>query len=449
MKNKTFKIRPLSLALLLAGIGMAQTSYAVDLVAIDGQWSPDGGTTQIPMWGFAADTGQACGSLPAWTVGPQLTDADLVAGNLTINLRNCLSEGVSIVIPGQPTTFTPVTTVDMSGRTRITAFTHEAAANGGTASYTWTGVKDGTYLYQSGSHPAKQVQMGLYGALTIKGTSYPDAHDEVTLLYSEIDPALHSPPAAATPLGYHPRHYLVNGSVNPPALNAGDTNHPTVLRFLNAGLDFHVPALNGSYMSLVAEDGNLYPFAKQQYSVSLAAGKTIDALWSPASAGSHVIYDRRGNGMVATLTLAAGVGEPIANDDSYMTGEDMPLDVLISFDIDGITPLTGVLANDTDALMVALTVPPSSANLVSSTSSGSLTLNADGSLSYTPNANFNGTDSFTYVANDGALDSNLATVNISILVPPTALDDSYNVDEDVLLVVLAITGVLANDVKFF
>ena len=346
---------------------MAGPTLAVDLVAIDGQWSPDGGTTQIPMWGFATDTGQACGSLPMWTVGPQLTDLDLVAGDLTINLRNCLSESASIVIPGQPATSCngsaclPVTMTDVTGRTRVTAFTTEAPA-GGTMSYTWTGVKDGTYLYQSGSHPAKQVQMGLYGALTIKGTSYPDAHDEVTLLYSEIDPALHSPPAAATPLGYHPRHYLVNGSTSQSFPNAGDTNHPTLLRFLNAGLDFHVPALNGSYMSLVAEDGNLYPFAKQQYSVSLAAGKTIDALWSPASAGNHVIYDRRGNGMVASLTLAAGVGQAIAIDDSYNVDEDTPLNVAT----------LGVLINDTDSLLAALTVPPSSANLISSTSAGRL-----------------------------------------------------------------------------
>lgn len=401
MKNKTFKIRPISLALLLAGIGMAPASYAVDLVAIGGQWSPDGGVTQIPMWGFASDTGQTCGSSPNWTTGPQLTDTDLVGGNLTVNLRNCLSEGVSIVIPGQPAIFTPV----RDGAGRVTAFTTQAAANGGIESYTWTGVKDGTYLYQSGSHPAKQVQMGLYGALTIKGTSYPDVHDEVTLLYSEIDPALHSPPTAATPLGYHPKHYLVNGSESESFPAAGDTNHPTLLRFLNAGLDFHVPALSSGYMSLVAEDGNAYPFAKQQYSANLAAGKTIDALWQASSEGDFVIYDRRGNNMVATLTVAAGAGQPVANDDSsYTIGEDGVLTVAA----------IGVLGNDTDSTLTALTVPPSSANLVSSTSSGTLGLNADGSFIYTPDADFNGTDTFTYRANDGTLDSNVASVSITV-----------------------------------
>ena len=71
----------------------------------------------------------------------------------------------------------------------------------------------------------------------------------------------------------------------------------------------------------------------------------------------------------------------------------------------------GVLNNDTDAdadgdLLTAM--------LVSGTSKGTLTLNADGSFAYTPNANFNGYDSFTYVANDGLEDSNTATVTITI-----------------------------------
>ena len=204
------KLRTAFLALTIA-ILLASPSFAVDLVAVEGQWSPDGGITQISMWGFAKDTGQACDALPAWTVGPQLTDADLVGNDLTIGLRNCLDEPVSIVIPGQLATFTPRTVTDGAGRVRIASLTHEAAPNGGTDSYTWTGVQTGTYLYQSGSHQSKQVHMGLYGALTIG--SYPGTSGDVTLLYSEIDPALHQTPAAATPLGYHPRYYLVNGLV--------------------------------------------------------------------------------------------------------------------------------------------------------------------------------------------------------------------------------------------
>ena len=43
-----------------------------------------------------------------------------------------------------------------------------------------------------------------------------------------------------------------------------------------------------------------------------------------------------------------------------------------------------------------------------------MTLNANGSFTYTPAANYNGPDSFTYKANDGTPDCNVATVTITV-----------------------------------
>ncbi len=51
-------------------------------------------------------------------------------------------------------------------------------------------------------------------------------------------------------------------------------------------------------------------------------------------------------------------------------------------------------------------------SLVTGPTNGTLVLNADGSFTYTPNANYNGTDSFTYTASDGTL-TDQATVNIT------------------------------------
>src|SRR5207249_3518309 len=102
----------------------------------------------------------------------------------------------------------------------------------------------------------------------------------------------------------------------------------------------------------------------------------------------------------------------------------------------------GVLGNDTDVEGDAKT-----AMLVSGPTHGTLTLNADGSFSYTPAANYNGADSFTYKANDGAADSNVATVSITVSAvndAPVAANDSYSAAEDTLLAVAA-PGVLAND----
>ena len=80
---------------------------------------------------------------------------------------------------------------------------------------------------------------------------------------------------------------------------------------------------------------------------------------------------------------------------------------------------------------------------------GSLTLNADGSFSYQPAALFVGNDSFTYTANDGTADSNTATVTITVNsvltnTAPVANDDSYDVNQDTLLSIIA-PGVLADD----
>jgi hypothetical protein len=91
---------------------------------------------------------------------------------------------------------------------------------------------------------------------------------------------------------------------------------------------------------------------------------------------------------------------PVANNDSYSTTEDATLSVAAP----------GVLGNDSDAESDPLT-----AVLVSGPSNGSLTLNADGSFSYTPVANFSGSDSFTYLANDGQADSNVATVSLTVV----------------------------------
>src|SRR5205823_3079554 len=45
---------------------------------------------------------------------------------------------------------------------------------------------------------------------------------------------------------------------------------------------------------------------------------------------------------------------------------------------------------------------------------GTLTVNADGTFKYTPTANFNGSDSFTYKVNDGTVDSNVATFTLTV-----------------------------------
>ena len=106
----------------------------------------------------------------------------------------------------------------------------------------------------------------------------------------------------------------------------------------------------------------------------------------------------------------------------------------------GIVP--GVLDNDNDPEGNPLT-----ATLVDDVAHGSLTLNGDGSFNYTHNGSETTSDSFTYKANDGAVDSKTATVTITVTPvndPPIGNNDTYAVAEGASLTTPA-KGVLAND----
>src|SRR5262249_7609817 len=74
------------------------------------------------------------------------------------------------------------------------------------------------------------------------------------------------------------------------------------------------------------------------------------------------------------------------------------------------------------------------AALVAGPSNGTVALDPDGSFDYTPNYHFVGTDTFTYKANDGLVDSNGATVTVNVVnnAPITAAQ-AYSVKHDTRL----------------
>ncbi|MGB4595257.1 MAG: Ig-like domain-containing protein [Anaerolineaceae bacterium] len=116
-----------------------------------------------------------------------------------------------------------------------------------------------------------------------------------------------------------------------------------------------------------------------------------------------------------------------AFDQAVTTIEDIPVDITLEAIDPESDPLTYVI--------------------VDGPTHGTLEFTALPDLTYLPNADYYGEDSFTFKATDGTSDSNVATVTItvtSVNFAPLAVDDFYETDEGVELVVAA-PGVLAND----
>src|SRR6185436_15575218 len=125
---------------------------------------------------------------------------------------------------------------------------------------------------------------------------------------------------------------------------------------------------------------------------------------------------------------------PFAQDDNYARKPGEGLSVAAP----------GVLTNDGDPSGHPLTATP-----VSTPSNGDVTLNPDGSFTYTPaDPSSMQSDSFKYKNSNGTQESNVAKVTIKVSAspaqPPIAADDAYPGKEDTPLVI-GPPGVLAND----
>jgi len=173
---------------------------------------------------------------------------------------------------------------------------------------------------------------------------------------------------------------------------------------------------------------------------ALESGEEIDDLLEAPAAGSggdeghsFVVLERivesigqqngagEDDGGVTTAAVTFGEAEesnnaPVANNDvSIITNEDTIFDNI------------NVLDNDTDADGDTLNVlgTPTASN-------GSVSVNDDGTLKYTPNANFNGQDIITYTVSDGRGGTDTATVGVTVnpVTDLTAGNDSLNVSED-------------------
>jgi VCBS repeat-containing protein len=162
---------------------------------------------------------------------------------------------------------------------------------------------------------------------------------------------------------------------------------------------------NGSYSSLDGQrvlrvaaglDTGFAPFIKLDPVVitDITGNAAISSL-----DGTRILQEVVGLNRPEIPPLLATNTAPVANNDAYTMNEDAVLSL----------SAPGFLSNDTDvngdALSAWLSVGPTH---------GTLTLNSNGSFTYSPVGDFNGSDSFTCRVTDGAADSNVAMVAITV-----------------------------------
>ncbi len=177
---------------------------------------------------------------------------------------------------------------------------------------------------------------------------------------------------------------------------------------ISTGQWYHAAVTHDGSTLRLYLDGNEVGSTALSGSVDIAPSVAVAVGSQPAGAGGrhfdgliddvHILQRALSESELAELIT--GNSPPVATNDAYSMNEDSSLLV----DVAG-----GVLANDVDA-----DLDPLQATLVDDVVHGVLTLNLDGSFDYTPDPDFSGTDSFTYMASDGSLDSDLATVVLTV-----------------------------------
>jgi manganese oxidase len=311
----------------------------INLTAKEGHVStPDGNS--IYCWGYANGAGLMQYPGPTIIATQGMT--------LTFVLNNQLPVPCSIVFPGQ----TGLGTIGgVAG-----AITSEASP-GGTVTYTVPLNQAGTYLYNSGTRPDLQVEMGLIGALVVYPrvsgvaiTNRAYAHTntvfdrEYLFLLSEMDPDIHYMVECGKmdlidTTSWRPSYWFINGRCGPDTLSASYANwlpnqpyncSPTMypgqkvlMRLVGGGRDVHPFHHHGNNSLTIARDGRMLTstnnagpdLAESNFTVAVYPGGTADAIFTWT--GKGLGWDVYGH----TSSL-----DPLApNEDSADHGKPFPV----------------------------------------------------------------------------------------------------------------------------
>jgi FtsP/CotA-like multicopper oxidase with cupredoxin domain len=226
--------------------------------------------------------------------------------------------------------------------------TREAPPDGVTvATYTFTAASPGTYMYNSGTRPELQIEMGLVGALIIRPDTYvarpegeivggnqiaynhvDSAYDhEYLFLHTEMDPRFHRAVACGNidsidNTTYNPVYWFLNGRCFPDTVLAAPSSallphqpyncfprmHPgqrVLMRMIGGGRDAHPFHPHSNNIYLIARDGRLFPlneggdvFGMSEYTPNILPGATHDAIfeWTGKGLGWDIYGHAPGDG---------------------------------------------------------------------------------------------------------------------------------------------------------
>ena len=166
--------------------------------------------------------------------------------------------------------------------------------------------------------------------------------------------------------------------------------------------------MSGNYASQQVETLQVSVAGQTQtFSVDSAGNGQFDMNYQP----KQLVFTATGTSTTLTFTSLDGPGDytgPTIDNvvvtaiKSYSVTEDNSLTIFAPGLLSGFSDV------ESDPMSAALSGPNGGAQ------HGTVTVNADGSFTYTPFADFAGTDTFGYVVNDGAANSNVALVNVSV-----------------------------------
>jgi len=352
----------------ISGVGGGTSPRAFEMFVDEGYISAADGV-QIYTWGYGASTSSGGTGLMQYS-GPTLLVKQ--GETVDITLSNRLPIRTSMMFPGQSGVTACVGTLPCrlagQGAAATGVLAGEVApgsvAAPTTVTYSFTASQPGTYLYQSGSQPGLQNEMGLVGALIVypTGTGVPTAgttrwaynhvgtafQREALLISSDMDSKIHqavderlkamrsaNDACLASSAGClfnvdlahrFPDYWFLNGRTSPDVFannNIGEMPHQPynalprlhpgekiLLRMVGGGSDLHPMHHHGNNSWAIARDGRMLssdPILKgpnlafSDYTIKVVPGQTYDAIWTWSGAG--IGWDIYGK-------VCGGVGQP-------------------------------------------------------------------------------------------------------------------------------------------